>query len=401
MIESMRVPALLVLAWLVPAAHTQTGCNDRLASPVLTVPLPSAPFGVAASGDGCWVFVSMTNTGGGKQAGIAVLSHKGGRVDLVRTVPLPTPPTGIVLTHDGKLLIAAAIAQVMFLDVACLISGCDKPVAGSFSDGRNMQSVYVNVTADDKLLFVSEEGGSAITVIDLGRARSGGYRAESILGRIPVGRAPIALTFSSDGRWLYTTSQAALKEWGWPAACKPEGRTDASNLVNPEGAVVVIDVARAKSGPANAVAGRIPAGCSPVRMAISPSGDRIYVTARNSNAVVAFDAGKLISDPAHARLGMATVGTAPVPIAVVGGGKTVVAGNSNRFGGGGSAESLMLLDATKIGGKEDANIGSIAAGVFPRELRVSADGQTLYLTNFGSNSLQVMDVGRIAPKRRD
>ena len=162
---------------------------------------------------------------------------------------------------------------------------------------------------------------------------------------------------------------------------------------------MVIDVARAKSDPAHAAAGRVPAGCSPVRMAISPSGDRIYVTARNSNAVVSFDAGKLISDPAHSRLGMASVGAAPVPIALVGGGKTVVAGNSNRFAGGGSAQSLTLLDAAKIRGNEDARIGAIAAGAFPRELRVSTDGQTLYLTNYGSNSLQVMDVGRLDPKR--
>jgi len=262
-----------------------------------------------------------------------------------------------------------------------------------------MDSIYANVTSDDKFLFVSEEAASAVTVIDLDHARSARFGAGSIIGKIPVGRAPIALTFSPDERWLFTTSQVALKEWGWPAACKPEGHPNVSDLVNPEGAVMVIDVARAKSDPGHAVAGRVPAGCSPVRMAISPSGDRVYATARNSNAVVSFDAGKLISDPAHSRLGMASVGAAPVPIALVGGGKTVVVGNSNRFAGGGSAQSLTLLDAAKVRGNEDARIGAIPAGAFPRELRVSTDGQTLYLTNFGSNSLQVMDVGRLDPKR--
>ena len=34
-----------------------------------------------------------------------------------------------------------------------------------------------------------------------------------------------------------------------------------------------------------------------------------------------------------------------------------------------------------------------------REVRVSTDGRTLYLTNFGSNSLQVMDVARLDSKR--
>jgi hypothetical protein len=394
----VRTPALFVVALLgAAAARAQSGCVGPPASPVSTVPLPAPPFGVAVSADGCWVFVSMRNDRGG-QGGIAVLSRKDGRVDLVRTVPLPAPPAGIVLTHDGKLLIAAAIDRVVFLDVPCLISGCRKPVAGSFPDGEHMQSIHANVTSDDRLLFVSEEAGAAVTVIDLDRARNAGFGAGSIIGRIPVGHAPIALTFSPDEHWLFATSQFALKDWGWPAACKAENRPGSSDLVHPEGAVMVIDVERARSDPADAVAGRVPAGCSPVRMAISPSGDRIYVTARNSNAVAAFDAAKLISDPAHSRLGMAPVGAAPVPIAVLAGGKTVVAGNSNRFAGGNSAESLTVLDAAKIRGNQDAAIGSIPAGAFPRELRVSADGQTLYLTNFGSKSLQVMDVGRLEPR---
>ena len=158
---------------------------------------------------------------------------------------------------------------------------------------------------------------------------------------------------------------------------------------------MVIDVTRAERDPEHAVDSRVPAGCSPVRMAISPAGDRVYVTSRNSNAVVAFDEAKLISDPAHARLGMAAVGAAPVPIAVVSNGKLVVAGNSNRFAGGGEAQSLTLLDAAKFQGNQDAAIGSIPAGAFPREMRVSSDGRTLFLTNFGSNSLQVMDVDKL------
>lgn len=48
-----------------------------------------------------------------------------------------------------------------------------------------------------------------------------------------------------------------------------------------------------------------------------------------------------------------------------------------------------------------AELGTIPAGAFPREMSVSADGRTLFVTNFGSNSLQVMDVEHlpIAPKR--
>jgi DNA-binding beta-propeller fold protein YncE len=374
---------LFLLALSGVIGQAQTTCTGPPASAVSTVDLPSRPFGIAISADGCSLFASMF---GARDGSIAVLARKGSHVALVRTVPLPTSAAGVVLTHDGKLLIAAALEKVVFLDAQRLISGAGDPILGSFADGKKMQSIYANVTADDKLLFVSEEAAEQITVIDLERARATGFHADSIVGKIPVGHAPIALTFSPDGRWLYTTSQAAMKEWGWPAACTPEGRPGNSDRVNPEGAVIAIDVARAKTDPAHSVTTRVPAGCSPVRMAISQSGERIYVTARNSNAVVAFETAKLT------RVGMASVGTAPVPIALIDGDKKLVVGNSNRFGGGKSTESLTVLDAAKI----DVTLGNIPAGAFPRELRTSPDGQTLYLANFGSKSLQVMDVTRIA-----
>jgi len=267
-------------------------------------------------------------------------------------------------------------------------------VVGTSGGGRN--SIYVNTTPDDKLLFVAEEGGGSITVIDLERARRDGYKAEDAIGSVPVGSAPIALTFSPDGKWLYTTSQGANPDWGWPAACKPEGsRAPNAPPSNPEGAVVVVDVARAKTDPAHAAVARVPAACSPVRMSISPKGDRIFVTARNSNAVLAFDTGKLVSDGDHAMVGIAPVGSAPVPVMLVDGGKKVVVGNSNRFAGGDAPQSLVVLDAARIGEGIGAVLGIIPAGAFPREMAVSADGQTLFLTNFGSNSLQMMDVAHL------
>jgi len=384
-----------LLATLVAlAAHAQpAGCNATNASPSVTIALPTRPFAVAVSRDGCWVFVSGLGAAGQK-AGIAVLKRAEGRIELSRTVPIGSAAAlGMALTHDGRLLVVAASDAVVFLDVARMTSGARNPVLGSFSDGSGAASVYANITADDKLLFVSDEGRHSITVIDLERARGSGYKAGAIVGRIPAGNAPIALTFSPDGKWLYTTSEVALPDWNWPKACKPEGSDPAkSRIVNPQGAVIVVDVARAGTAPAQAVAARIPAGCSPVRLAISPGGERIYVTARNNDAVLAFDTAKFLSDPGHARVGNVPVGSAPVPVAVIDDGRKVVVGNSNRFAGSTEPQSLTVLDAAKIAQGAAAILGTIPAGAFPREMAVSADGRTLFLTNFGSQSLQVIDV---------
>jgi len=344
---------------------------------------------VVPSKDGCWVFVSLM--GRGENSGLAVLKRSGGKIELVRVVPFPASPTGITLTHDGKLLIGAATTLTVIADVRKMTEGAPDAVAGSIAGGRG--SIYANTTDDDRLLFVAEENGQSITVIDLERARRNGYAPDAVIGKVPVGLAPIALTFSPDNKWLYTTSQLALPDWNWPKACKPEGAPVPDSVItNPEGAVIVIDVTRARTDPAHAVAARVPAGCSPVRMTSSPKGDRIYVSARNSNALLEFDTAKLVSDGAHAMVGIAPVGDAPVPVMTVDKGRRLLVGSSNRFAGRGEPQSLTVLDTAKISQGLAAVQGIIPAGSFPREMAVSSDQRTLFLTNFGSNSLQVLDI---------
>ncbi len=159
--------------------------------------------------------------------------------------------------------------------------------------------------------------------------------------------------------------------------------------------MIVVDVAHAWTDPAHSVVARVPAGCSPVRMTISPKGDRIYVSARNTNAVLEFDTAKLVSDGAHALVGIAAVGDAPVPVMIVDQGRRLLAGNSNRFTGRGEPQSLTVLDTAKISQGLAAVQGIVPAGSFPREMAVSSDRRMLFLTNFGSNSLQVLDIGHL------
>ena len=326
-----------------------------------------------------------------------VLRREGGNIRQTAMVPLKSGATGMTLSHDGKLLVVAATQSIDFLDVAALSSGKGRALLGSIVD-PGAGAIYANITGDDKTLFVSEERLASIAVIDLPKARGNGFKSSAILGRIPVGIAPIALTFSADGKHLFTTSELAAPAWGWPAACKPEGRGGDASLRDPEGAIVVIDVSRAATDPASAVTARVPAGCSPVRMAQSPAGDRVYVTARNSNAVLAFDTAKLLADPAHSKLASAAVGSSPVPVVVLDGGRRVVAGNSDRFGGGETRQSLTVLDVAQDGAMTAA--GSIPAGSFPREMALSHDGRTLFLTNFASKSLQVIDLTHLPLDRQ-
>jgi hypothetical protein len=182
MIGQKRIHTGLALAAAVLAAQAQPhDCNAPAASPSVTVALPARTFGVAPSRDGCRVFVSMP--GEGRNRGIAVLTRADGKIELSRVVRLKSPPTGIALTHDGRLLIAAATDAVVFLDVQRMTSGAADPVLGSFANGDRPGSIYANVTADDKLLFVSDERAAAITVIDPnGPARTATNPAPSLEG---------------------------------------------------------------------------------------------------------------------------------------------------------------------------------------------------------------------------
>ena len=378
-------------------ARPTSRCNAPAAEPVSYVSLPGHPFSTIASPDGCWLWVSVTSSDPKSANGVAMLSRADGRITLKKVFPVEASPTGMVITHDGKLLIVADDEYVVFMDVMRMTSGQGDPILGYISDGRFSGSVYANVTPDDKFLFVSDENTEKISVINLAKARAEGFKETATVGTIPVGMAPIALTFSPDGKWLYTTSQIAPKSLNWPIACKPEGSDPATSKEEyAQGAIIVVDVARAQTDPAKSIVANVPAGCSPVRLAISPSGDRVYVTARNSNSLLAFDTNAMRADVEHAQLGKVPVGSAPVGVAVVDDGKFVLVTNSNRFAKDQTArQTVTVIEASRVSEGQAAILGTLPAGIFPREFGQSQDGRTLFVANYLSNELEVIDVNRI------
>jgi len=383
-------------------------CNQPAPDSVTFVDLPGHPFMPVATRDGCWIFVSLMQPKNELQAGVAVLRRTSGKISLVRVIPTQPGPAGMVLTHDGKVLIGAANDRVVFLDTARMISGEANAVLGylhlpeyqaQIEETRvtTPGAIHVNVTSNDLLLFISEEWAQRIRVVDLEKARSSGFQTDSIIGTIPTGGFPIALTLSPDERYLYTTAEVAKEDWGWPIECKPEGQDPTKSKPKyPQGALVVVDAARAKSDSAHAVIAKVPAGCSAVRSAISPNGDRVYVTARNSNTLFAFDTKKLLNDSEHALIGKVPVGLSPVGLAVAEYGNKVFVANSNRFAGGSDKQNLSVIEAAKIGSGAAVVLGQLPAGGFPREIKVTTDGRTLLVTNFTSNTLELVDLARLS-----
>jgi DNA-binding beta-propeller fold protein YncE len=378
-----------------------TACNQPSVEPITWVDLPgSHAFQAVPTHDGCWIFVSLA-TGDAEAsdsdaaANVAVFARRGGHISLVRVVHVGGNPNGMVLTHDGRLLVVADGNRVAFLDTHKLTLQHGSPVLGYWNDGTKAPGrTYVNVTLDDKYLFISDENVGTVTVLDLAKARTSRFAPTATVGRIPVGNGPIAVTLSPDDRYLYTTSLNMPPAPEWPVECKPEW--DPQAPPNTQGAIFIVDVVRAKTDPARSVIATAKAGCTPVRLVLSPQGDVAYVTARGEDALLAFDTHRLLLDPKRALIGTVPTGSTPIGIAVIAGGREVVLTNSNRFGTGPSEQqSLMVVDTTMISAGKDAILGTVPAGSLPREMRLTADQRTLLVVNTVSRKLQVIDLARL------
>jgi hypothetical protein len=233
--------------FLMASAPAQArSCNIPAVDVVSIVSLSGAPFSAIPTKDGCTIFVSMNSQQDRTTPGhIAVLSRTAGKTVLVQDIPVPSQGgvAGMALSHDGKLLAVSNGSGALLLDTDRLVAGESKPVAevkdqaGAGPQGQ-AASVYVAISPNDKLLFVSDEGTASITVYDLMKVRGGDTSA---IGRVSVGNAPVGLVFSPDGRRLYTTSEIA-QPGGAPVTCPGEG---GSGGTTPQGLLTVVDVPRA------------------------------------------------------------------------------------------------------------------------------------------------------------
>jgi DNA-binding beta-propeller fold protein YncE len=154
------------------------------------------------------------------------------------------------------------------------------------------------------------------------------------------------------------------------------------------GLLTVINVATAEANPGpGAIVATVDSGCMPVRIVENASESVLWVTVRGDNRVLAFSPSMLESSPNNALLGYAdTGGTAPVGLALFDNDQLLAVANSNRFNTGVANATILYV----VSPASASVVQTIATGTFPREIRVGADNATLYLTNYVSDTLQVI-----------
>src|SRR5262245_29776853 len=200
--------SVLVMVFAFSALSFVQQCNQATPVPVVNLSLPGHPFFAMESPDGCWILESMQPGRPAVQSGVAVVRRMGGKLTLERTVPLGSS-VGMVMTHDGKILVVANDDYVDFLDIERLKSGQGDPKLGRIYGGEGAFETNVNVTPDDRFLFVSDHAvpRETVTVYRLDEARKAGFKGDFKIGTIHAGREVLALVFSRDQRYLYIVSE--------------------------------------------------------------------------------------------------------------------------------------------------------------------------------------------------
>src|SRR6185295_18022161 len=244
------------------------------------------------------------------------------------------------------------------------------------------------------------------TVYRLDKARAAGFKGDFKVGTIHAGREVLGIALSRDERYAYIVSEQAGSDSTWSAACpqNPPVKKPVEGILN------VVDIERAKTDPANSIVARIKAGCVATRLAVSPNGERVYVTARADNALVVLDATKFLKDPDHAKIATIPVGYTPTGVALMDGGKRLVVTNigvsEQQFMAGASgnrtgpppqppASWLTVIDAAKVTEGAGAVLGNIPVGAGPRDASITPDGKTLFVPNTDSSTLRLIDLARL------
>ncbi|KAI1865878.1 uncharacterized protein JN550_008136 [Neoarthrinium moseri] len=290
----------------------------------------------------------------------------------------------LTFSHDKYNLYIATGYGAVIIDTVRAIQARTNAVVGTLSSNgyAGRSAIELSVTPDDKYIFISQEFGSdntegrgAIEVFNVTRLDDGTV-ISSYRGYVPLAYATVGQKFSSDYTKLFVVSEI--------------DNTTAS-VNDTAGVLSVLDVAKLRRTPKQALIAEIATGCRPSRCDMA-DGKHLWVTERDANQVSVFDAEKLMGNRTNATdVLVATVntGTSPIGIAVAGG--YILTADSNRFNYTNATTGVTVVNtATALLGEVD--FPQIPTGEFPRSLAVSPSGNTLLVSEFGAGNIRAVDI---------
>jgi DNA-binding beta-propeller fold protein YncE len=378
------------------------------------------PTSAVATRDGRYVFVSVTNVGAPNFSGSDQAA--GGRTDAVSGIQIfrhtsssrlqsigfirtgSTGANGLVLLKGEKALaVGVGDAGVAFLDVREMVHGAAQPHLAAQGDAAGTFDVVAST--DGRFVFSSNEYGivqgqrGSVGIIAVNPDTQGRVTHPQTIGQIPVGDVVPSLALSPDGSRLYIATEVvpskqplSIAGAGNPILTKNDCVQKKGSPPRANGFITVIDEQRAIRGQSNSILSRVAAGCSPVRLIEAADSSVLFASARGDDSILAFAPRMLESDPEHALLrSLPSGGPAPVGMRLFDHDRKLAVANSNRFAD--ADGTVSILDVAKTPGvMSPSPFKVLTAGGFPRNIGISRDGRALYLTNYRSRILQVLQI---------
>jgi YVTN family beta-propeller protein len=235
----------------------------------------------------------------------------------------------------------------------------------------------LSLSPDGSRLYVALNMTHEVAVIDTA--------TRAIVARVPVGIYPYTTVMSFDGAKVYVSN------WGG----KVPGATDFTDGMFPvvvdertgipvSGTVSVLDTA------SNTVVKTINVGLHPTGLALSPRGDRVYVTNANSDTVSVISTATdtvlktlRVSGAGPGR--EALLGSSPNAVTVSPNGRTLYVANASN-------NAIAVVDADARGG--DAVRGLIPTGWYPTAVALDETGSQLFIASgYGFGSIAPVPAG--------
>lgn len=410
------IAATALILPLLAIFSASTAKAQKLTVQTVDYPTLGNPTSAIETADGRYVFVSVTNVGApnfkgpdsaaGERkdvvSGIQVfrlLQHKLTPVGFVRTGSAGA--NGLVLLRGGKTLaVGVGDEGVAFLNVQDVLKGKAAPI--TVSQGARAGTFDLVATPDGRFVFTANEYGvidgqrGNVGVIDTGIDVEGKVSVPKTIRQIPVGDVVPSLTLSHDRKHLYVATEllpsntsVSIGGSANPSLTKNDCVQSKATPARSNGYISIIDVQLATDISANqeAVIARTAAGCSPVRLAETSNGSTLFVSARGDNVVLEYNAALLASDPEHAfRRAIPSGGEAPVGLRLFDHDRLLAVADSNRFADG--SGKLAIFD---IADTPPKLLETLPSGLFPRNLSEADASGRIFLTNYSSRSVTIIN----------
>jgi YVTN family beta-propeller protein len=207
---------------------------------------------------------------------------------IVATVRVGVSPAQMAVSPDRRSVYVANTGS----DTVSVLNTADNTIARTIALSRGSGPIGVALGANGRYLYTADGGSNRVSVLDT--------QAGRVVASVRVGAQPLSVAAAPDGKTVYAANSGSGEVSVIDARTSrvvraiPAGRFPSGVAVTPDGASLYVTDELSGVTVVNARTGRVEARLrepSPFSVAMSPGGDRAYVTGLGPGRVTAIDTG--------------------------------------------------------------------------------------------------------------